>query len=734
MSFVRPNRRRHPTALAGTCLLLAVSLAAADSLQQGTSLRFVPENVSFYASSLRLQEQWQAFAQSNAYQRLSELPLVQMAVEKVMSQWESPDDDELAQIKAFIVAPENDNLLKLACDAFRHEIFLFGDSNFGELLATLNHLNQQVSTVQWRMIGRDDVDEDELKQEIIENVVGSLDEIEMPQVAVGLRVSMPDVARSELGRLKPLVMQAVQQLEVLQGHVEELKNDESNLLVLRLDGGMIPWEKAMEEEPDMRKAIEQIRDKVADRTLNIAFGVYQDYIVFVASPAKDVTECFRPNKLLGNSALLARLRKFDSEKVVSVGYVSDAFAKVVSEPDRQMDQLADMAQGVIPLIKLNRELESELNRDVRQIIDDIKKCIPQPGGMLSFSFLTDSGLEGYTENWQENLYLDGSETLDILEHAGGNPMVVVARNYQQRQMFDSAKWLGRLHYYLEQALLKNELDEEEWELYASFRDGLVPILKQYHQITEEHWKKAFTSGQMAFVMDAALDEKPMWHFLMPPSAKPLPMLEFAWVYPLANRYELEQALEKYTETGDNLLAKLKELFKEHEEELQEMLDGPCANAACHAPIRPASTPRRQAIDDGKIRYPLTLQQVGLDPSIAPCMGWNSGVYGVGLSPETLERLLASNPIEGPLAKTKGKRLAGATYVSVDRLIGFFRPWVEYGMNLAQSSSENGAIEELAPQIDTLLEVMQCYQQFYSVTLVGEDSLVTHFRMDFKDLE
>ena len=95
MSRIRSCWSRHLATLAGTWLLLAVSPSAADTLQKDTSLRFVPANVSFYATSLRLKEQWQIFADSKAYQRLSELPLVQMAVDKVRSQWESPEDDEL---------------------------------------------------------------------------------------------------------------------------------------------------------------------------------------------------------------------------------------------------------------------------------------------------------------------------------------------------------------------------------------------------------------------------------------------------------------------------------------------------------------------------------------------------------------------------------------------------------------------------------------------------------------
>ncbi|HEY6563996.1 MAG TPA: hypothetical protein VIY86_05835, partial [Pirellulaceae bacterium] len=367
----------------------------------------------------------------------------------------------------------------------------------------------------------------------------------------------------------------------------------------------------------------------------------------------------------------------------------------------------------------------------------IEEMIPEPGAMMSFTFLTDRGFEGYSENWAENKFLETSEPLDILKHTGGDPAVVFAGNARKHQDDLGTKWLGRIAYYVETLLLKKELDEDQWELYSDFRDGLLPLWERYQKVTTDHWNKAFESGQFAFVMDTKLEAKPMWHFLMPPASQPLPMLEFALVYPLTDRSELETALDKYRDANEAMLDKIKELFREHRDDLAKYFKGPAASVP--AVIESARMPVQQEreVEDGKVVYGTGLQKAGVDSALAPCMGWNSGTYVLAMSPETAERLLESQEIEGPLGKTQGKKLASASRVDFDRLVGFFRPWIDYGFAFASARADEDdedEIKEITDQVHTILDVMQCFDQCYSITFAGDDSLVTHFRADFKDLE
>jgi hypothetical protein len=278
------------------------------------------------------------------------------------------------------------------------------------------------------------------------------------------------------------------------------------------------------------------------------------------------------------------------------------------------------------------------------------------------------------------------------------------------------------------------MEEKQRKLYKDFRDALLPSIKENQRITEEHWDKAFRDGQAAFVVDAKLDPKPMWHFVMPPGKSPLPMLEFALVYALSDREQLETSLEKYHKVSEEMLAKLKEEFGKHQEEFSELFQGPAAMLPGMIQSAEVPHPTEKEIEGGKIRYPATLQQLGIDSALAPSMGWSSDAYVLTLSPQTAERLLGSTEIEGPLAKAKNSRLAAASFVDVARLVGFFRPWIAYGMDLAATKGEKELVEQYASQVDRVLEIMQCYRQYYSITMEGEQSLVTHYRSDFKDLD
>ncbi len=65
---------------------------------------------------------------------------------------------------------------------------------------------------------------------------------------------------------------------------------------------------------------------------------------------------------------------------------------------------------------LGPDREAGIRKDLAALAKDIKRMIPQPGAMMALSFLTDRGIEAYTYNWGQQIALDGSKPLDILQH------------------------------------------------------------------------------------------------------------------------------------------------------------------------------------------------------------------------------------------------------------------------------------------------------------------------------
>jgi len=53
---------------------------------------------------------------------------------------------------------------------------------------------------------------------------------------------------------------------------------------------------------------------------------------------------------------------------------------------------------------------------------DLQKYVPEPGASMSFSFLTERGLERFCYDWTQELTDDGTKPLSILNHVGGDPL------------------------------------------------------------------------------------------------------------------------------------------------------------------------------------------------------------------------------------------------------------------------------------------------------------------------
>ncbi len=108
---------------------------------------------------------------------------------------------------------------------------------------------------------------------------------------------------------------------------------------------------------------------------------------------------------------------------------------------------------------------------------------------------------------------------------------------------------------------------------------------------------------------------------------------------------------------------------------------------------------------------------------------------MSLSPQTTERLLAKTPLNaaGPLADYAERNLAVAVHVDMAGLIGVIRAWTDYGLTTAAELQDNEQIVALAPTVDTVMEILQCFRTYESASYIQDDSMVTHARSRFQDL-
>ena len=169
-------------------LLIVTSFSAvlaASELRNETALRWVPDSAAFYVSLMRMEQQWQIFAESNAYASLKRIPLVQMGVNQIKQQWNSPHGD-MAELRTFLEDPENAGLIQLAQELFASEFFLCGDQAIGALIYDLNKANQAGSLSQLRQLAGDGADGE---AEQVAMLIDAVRKANVPNVVAGFRNS-----------------------------------------------------------------------------------------------------------------------------------------------------------------------------------------------------------------------------------------------------------------------------------------------------------------------------------------------------------------------------------------------------------------------------------------------------------------------------------------------------------------------------------------------------------------
>ena len=706
-----------------------------DKLRQDTSLQWAPLTVGFYGSILRAGEQWDKFTGSKAYEKLTSLPIVQMAVGQVQAQMQEPDGPA-GELMGFLQDPEHAELVKSAKDLLRHEIVILGDDRVGTMLYELNQINRTSTKTQLAAL-KGGADREDAEKAMIDAMIKSAGEIEVPNLFVGFKVSDEALAKRQIPLIEKMLRQAME--EESPDLARMLKSKEVNgtpFLQMSVSGEMIPWDKLSEDQDWSDEQVESLKKALSSREVNLSVGVHKGYVFALLGALRDPIRIFSSNKLLIDRPELKRLRDMDGKLFTSIAFVSDDFMQKASRPQDDIDQLVTIADALLPQAKLDEELETSLIADAKELAADLKRMIPKTGAVLSFEYQTDDGYEGYTQNWAENLHFDGSKVLDVLKHVGGDPIALFVgrakRNQETKGMF--AKWCGKGMHYAERFTSQADVDEDELALYESFKNALQPFGERFAKVGREYFGPAMADGQAALLIDSKIEPKKQWHPSMPDLAdEPLGMLELAQVYGVADRQKLETAFAEYKVLTEEAIDKIKQVTQENQEALMEKLSGQGAMLPVMIQGLQLPTPDERTLDSGKLYYLGALAVTGIDPSIAPAWGWSDNVLVFANTPDTVSRVLETRPIKGPLAEMAAGKLAYATYLDFARLISVLKPWVRYGLTVAAQQQDNQMISMVAPQLEAVMDVLACLRQRTSVTFEDGSSLVTHYKQQVRDL-
>jgi hypothetical protein len=679
-------------------------------------LKFVPEDVAFYSASLRLREQYDAFVNSKAFAKLMEIPSIQMGLGMAQGMWMNPPNEQARIAKEALEKPENKELVAMLADAVSHEIFVFGSGDYAALLELANELGRVQRSAQIEAIRSDGDPEEEAVRQIIAAVTESLDDVTLPDTVLGFKVSDTDRAKAQLARLKAIGPLLALQAPQLEGRIKEEQVGGGDFVTISLDGSLVPWDEVLQDAGEMRSEMEALVEKVKPLTLVISLGVWNDYFLISIGDTTEHLASLGQGGLLANRPEMAPLANYASREITDIGYVSEALMQEAGSVERQIDEMLGMAQQLVPLAELDTQVEQELLDDVKKLGEEMKQHLPEPGAAASFAFLNDRGYEGYSYNYGENTTLDASQSLSILEHVGGNPILAVAgRSKYSPECYDAlAGWLGRGLYYFEKVGLPQMSDNEQ-QTYEKMREELMPLLEQLGDITRDKLIPAMKDGQGAFVLDAGTTSY-QWHEMMPAAETPVPALELGVVYGVSDIALLKEAAKDYFTVVQQILDKL------HEADPDEF-----------PPIK-LPPPESRDFPSGTVYYYRLPKNLGVDKHIAPCAAVANDTLAISLLPRQAARMLEPKPLQAgtPLADAD-RKMGAAVYFNFAGLVDAAAPWVEYGMKMGFADADPNWLATVMGQVNTGLDVLKCFKGVSAATYQEADAWVTHFEVTFEDL-
>jgi hypothetical protein len=341
---------------------------------------------------------------------------------------------------------------------------------------------------------------------------------------------------------------------------------------------------------------------------------------------------------------------------------------------------------------------------------------------MSFSYLTPRGYETFKYDWTQNLTIDASKPLSIVNHVGGSPLFAIAGRGQYRpQDYDVlVKWIKKGYGYFETVGLQ-QMPPEEQAKFRHVAEIAIPLIKRIDAATRDDLIPALADSQVGLVIDADITSM-RWHRELPALGKPLPMAELALVFGVSDVDRLKKAGREYLAVARDAVAKVREINPD-------------------API-PADyqvpAPQVRETSAGQIYWYQVPPEAGADPQLQPAAGVSKTVAVLSTSIKQAERILTATPLATKSNVLAERKTAGAVlHFDFAGTIDAVRPWVE--LAIAHYDSENE--DENKPDAKFILEqvragaeILKCYRGTTSVSYLQDGATVTHRESIFEDVK
>lgn len=755
-------RARRVVVAAVAVAIIVPSATLADAPAAGPAgVALVPHDAAFLSSSLRLRQQYDAIAGSNAFKAIMGLPAVKRALDSYEEQRSTPGSP-FSTFEAFLELPDNRAAADLLTDMVATDTFVYGEPScvsFWRLVRKVMEAQQRASIAAGRedMIveevpGDDDAAGNDLDLEAfagdvdtrrgarvaLETLADNLDLMVVPDVVWGFKTTKRDLAASQLDRLETLAASLLEGDPAGAAAVARKKIAGGELLTFTLDGSRVPWadvERELAAAAGDDQRAEQVFDRLRDLDLVLAVGLVGDWvIVSLGDSAEHLDKLAVPGsgrKSLLDLPVFAPLRADAGRPLTAVSYVSEPFADAVADPEAGLDSMVTALDGLESVEELPEEAVDDIRGLAERAAGEYGRRLPQPGPWMGYSFLTDQGYEGYAWNWSRNQPFDGARRLDLLEHVGGAPLAVLATRIKSDQAaFETAIGIAAAAWDLGLRHGRPSMDDADRKSFDALAERLTPFAGRLASTLRDKVIASLADGQVALVLDAkGRAAKPQRR--LPSSSEPLPIVEPGIVLPVADPKLFKEGLNDLFALADEFTEAVRELDPNAMPENYRIPE-----------------PDRAKGDDGSV-WSWALANAGLDEQIRPAIGVGEEVVVLSLVPKQAGRMLAESGLETGTQLTKfDEPLAVAAAVDVAGLIDAARPWVVYLTRYGCVQDREGEVDprrELSADDETpeakdalehvavILEALKSLRVAVAETSYREGALVTHWRNVIRDM-
>jgi len=698
---------------------------------KGTSATKVPQDAAFYYASLRNKEQLDRLLKSNAYKTLKKTQAFKLAIAALKQQLEEAGlppalsdrlfDEKGKKEKEKEKLTEDEEFAELLAGALAEEVFIYGGKGFNDLLALYTKAQAASNADTLGALGEGKFEESTKAgmKSFLKTAQKGREAIKVPELIIGLKTKEAKKLEGHAERYEKVLKNLFDKEEKLKG---KLKRD-GGLLTIELDGGMVPWDDLpWDDEFGKKDDYKDLFDHLKKLTLTLTAGVKGDYLLFaMSSSVKDLDVLEGKGKKLVERAELALIGKHAKEKIASVGYTSKEFvAGAAGYGGLDWEDLSKGLKGIVEKQVKKEETKKGLNKDIDELVVELKKWTPGYGAVVNFSYMTSTGYEWYMYDYAKYDHLKGVRT-NLFEHVGGDPIYATAFGFKvDGSTYTSLSKLAKAFYgHAEAIYLDSDAPQEQKDEYKKQSKAILPHLDALDKNISKNFVPALkgTSG-MGIVIDGKWTSK-QWHKEMPEAKKALPMLQPAVLMTVNDTDKFVESMQAFRTIFNDIYKVLREI-----------------DPNSGAPEFKIEAPNRTKGKKFTLYTWPAFKDSGLDEQVEMLAGVEKGIGTLAFSKTHAESILSPTKLslkDGPLV-AHNKELISGTLLDFPKLADMVLAWADAIPDMAPGDEQKKQAEGVMKQVREVTTILKCFQQYQSATYLEGGKLVTHSRAVFKDVE